>query len=91
MLKEGKIDQAESYMEARRQFFWDHGYQIRKLNQAWFAFNGSYADVPGGGAAGADPVGPTVVRLRDESVSLADFLNKISGVTSFDQLLKLVN
>lgn len=91
MLKEGKIDQAEAYMESRRQFFWDHGYLIRRLNQAYFAFNGAYADTPGGGAAGADPVGPAVVKLRAESSSLADFLNKISGVTSFDQLLKLVN
>ena len=91
MLKEGKIDQAEAYMESRRQFFWDHGYLIRRLNQAYFAFNGAYADVPGGGAAGADPVGPAVVQLREESSSLSDFLNKISGVTSFDQLLKLVN
>ncbi len=91
MLKDGKIDQAEAYMEQRRQFFWDHGYLIRKLNQAYFAFNGAYADVPGGGAAGADPVGPAVVKLREESPSLADFLRKISGVTSFDQLLKLLN
>ncbi len=91
MLKEGKIDQAEAYMEQRRQFFWNHGYLIRKLNQAYFAFNGAYADVPGGGAAGADPVGPAVVRLRDQSASLADFLHKISGVTSYDQLLKLLN
>jgi hypothetical protein len=86
MLSEGKIDQAEAYMETRRQFFWDHGYLIRKLNQAYFAFNGAYNDQPGGGAAGADPVGPAVQKLRAQSASLADFLNKISWITSFDQL-----
>ncbi len=91
MLKDGQIDQAEAYMEQRRQFFWNHGYLIRKLNQAYFAFYGAYADVPGGGAAGTDPVGPAVVKLRDESPSLASFLNTISGVTSYDQLLKLLN
>ncbi len=90
MLKEGKIDQAEAYMEQRRLFFLNHGYLIRKLNQAYFAFHGAYADVPGGGEAGADPVGPAVVTLRDESPSLASFLNTISGVTSYDQLLKLL-
>ncbi|HEX7394747.1 MAG TPA: hypothetical protein VF313_07465 [Anaerolineaceae bacterium] len=90
MLKDGKIDQAEAYMEARRQFFWDHGYLIRKLNQAYFAFNGAYNDQPGGGAAGEDPVGPAVIKLRSQSASLTDFLNKISWVTSFDQLTRLL-
>jgi hypothetical protein len=90
MLADGKITEAETYMDQQRLVFWNHGYLIRKLNQAYFAFNGAYADVPGGGAAGSDPVGPAVVKLRQESPSLADFLNKISGVTSFDQLLKLL-
>ena len=86
MLKEGKIDEAEAYMEARRQVFWDNGYLIRRLNQAYFAFNGAYADSPGGGAAGTDPVGPAVVELRSRSKSLLEFLQKISQMTSFDQL-----
>lgn len=90
MLAAGKIDEAEKYMEARRVFFWDHGYQIRKLNQAYFAFYGAYADTPGG-AAGADPVGPAVRALRSQSPSLADFLNRISWMTSFEDLKKAVN
>ena len=65
LLAAGKIDDAESYMEQRRQFLWDNGYQIRKLNQAYFAFHGAYADEPGG-AAGNDPVGPAVRALRDK-------------------------
>jgi hypothetical protein len=86
MLAQGKITEAENYMEQRRRFFWDHGYQIRKLNQAYFAFYGAYNDIPGGGAAGADPVGPAVQQLRKESKSLADFLNRIAWVTSFNGL-----
>jgi len=89
LLSEGKIDQAETYMEQRRQVFWDHGYAIRKLNQAYFAFYGAYADVPGG-AAGADPVGPAVRDLRAQSRSLADFVNTISWMTSFQQLQNTV-
>lgn len=85
LLADGKIEEAEAYMEQRRQFFWDNGYAIRKLNQAYFAFYGAYADVPGG-AAGEDPVGPTVRALREQSESLADFLNTISWMTSFEQL-----
>lgn len=90
LLAEGKIEEAEEYMEQRRRFFWDHGYQIRKLNQAYFAFYGAYNDQPGGGAAGEDPVGPVVQQLREQSRSLADFLNRISWVTSFDGLKQIL-
>jgi len=89
MLAEGKIDQAEQYMEARRVFFWDNGYHIRKLNQAYFAFYGAYADQPGG-AAGEDPVGAAVRALRSESSDLATFLNRISWMWSFKQLQQAV-
>jgi hypothetical protein len=87
LLAEEKINEAEDYMEMQRRVFWDHGYEIRRLNQAYFAFYGAYADVPGG-AAGTDPVGPAVRELRAQSKSLADFLNRISWITSFDQLKK---
>ena len=89
LLAEGKIDEAEAYMEQRRQLFWQNGYLIRKLNQAYFAFHGAYADVPGG-AAGEDPVGPAVRSLREQSHSLADFINTIAWMTSFDQLKKAI-
>ncbi len=91
LLAQGKVEAAEAYMEARRQFFWDHGYLIRKLNQAYFAFYGAYNDSPGGGASGEDPVGPAVQALRARSASLAEFLNTIARVTSFDELKRLVN
>jgi len=89
LLAEGKITDAEVYMEAQRQVFWAHGYQIRRLNQAYFAFYGAYADVPGG-AAGSDPVGPAVRALRQKSASLEDFLNRISWMSSFGDLQKAV-
>jgi hypothetical protein len=66
-----------------------NGYYIRRLNQAYFAFYGAYAEIPGG-AAGADPVGPAVRELRLSSRSLADFVNRISWITSFDQLREVV-
>jgi hypothetical protein len=85
LLAAGKINEAEAYMEQRRQVFWDNGYAIRKLNQAYFAFYGAYADVPGG-AAGEDPVGPAVRALRAQSKTLTEFLETISQMTSFQQL-----
>lgn len=89
MLAHGKVDEAEQYMEARRVFFWENGYHIRKLNQAYFAFYGAYADQPGG-AAGEDPVGAAVRALRGESPDLAAFLNRISWMWSFEQLQRSV-
>lgn len=89
LLAEGKIEEAEQYMEARRQFFWEHGYRIRRLNQAYFAFYGAYADVPGG-AAGSDPVGSAVRILRAQSLSLAEFIRRVAWVTSFEDLQRLI-
>jgi hypothetical protein len=89
LLAEGKVKEAEDYMEARRVFFWDHGYRIRKLNQAYFAFYGAYADEPTG-AAGEDPVGAAVRQLRAQSPSLAVFLKRIGWISSFEQLQQLV-
>jgi hypothetical protein len=88
LLAEGKIEEAEQYMELRRRFFWENGYQIRRLNQAYFAFHGAYADAPVG-AAGRDPVGPAVRKLRTDADTLAEFLNRISWLTSFEKLKAL--
>lgn len=90
LLADGKIEEAERYMEQRRIFFWEHGYHIRKLNQAYFAFYGAYADQPGG-AAGEDPVGAAVRDLRAQSPNLADFLNRISWMWEFQQLQHAVH
>jgi hypothetical protein len=90
LLAEGRILEAEHFMEARRQFFWQNGFPIRKINQAYFAFYGAYNDVPGGGAAGEDPVGPAVVAYRDRFDNLADFLRSIGWVDSFEDLISLL-
>lgn len=68
LLAAGRVADAEAYMDGRRRFFYDHGYVIRRLNQAYFAFYGAYADQPGG-AAGEDPVGTAVRELWDRSSS----------------------
>lgn len=90
LLAEGKVEEAEAYMEERRLIFLQNGYLLRKINQAYFAFNGAYADVPGG-AAGEDPVGPAVRALREQSESLADFVKTISWMWKFEQLQKAVS
>ncbi|MCK7530788.1 MAG: hypothetical protein MZV63_06940 [Marinilabiliales bacterium] len=89
LLAQGEIEEAETYMEQRRQVFWQNGYLLRKLNQAYFAFHGAYADQPGG-AAGEDLAGPAVRALREQSDSLEDFLNTIAWMTSFEQLQQAI-
>jgi hypothetical protein len=90
LLAEGKIEEAENYMEQRRRVFWENGYRIRRLNQAYFAFYGAYADQPGG-AAGEDPVPAAVRALRAQSPSLAAFINRIAWVTSYEALTAMLN
>ena len=85
---EAKIVEAEKYMEQQRQIINSHGYRIRKINQAYFAFYGAYADQPG--AAGRDPVGPNVIALRVYSSSLRAFLDRVSRVLTVDQLKQAV-
>ena len=91
LLAEGKIEEAEGYMEQRRRFFVENGYNIRKLNQAYFAWNGAYdAADPGGGAAGENPVGGAMQQLWAASPSTKDFLDALAPVTSRDKLLQVL-
>jgi hypothetical protein len=91
LLAEGKIEEAEQYMEERRRVFWENGYHhIRKLNQAYFAFYGAYADQEEG-AAGEDPVGESVRQLWSQSPDLVSFLYQISWMTSLEQLQRSLN
>jgi len=88
LLEEGNIEEAEAYMEERREEFVAHGYYIRKLNQAYFAFHGSYAAEPG--AAGEDPIGPAVRELRARSPDLHTFVGRVEGVTTLAELQTLL-
>ena len=85
LLAQGLIEQAEAYMEQRRQVFLDNGYRIRKLNQAYFAFHGIYADQPLS-AAGDDPVGDAVRELWTLIQDPLEFLKQMARMNSFPEL-----
>lgn len=85
LLAGGKIGEAEQYMEERRLFLWEHGYHLRVLNQAYFAFHGAYADRPQG-ASGEDPVGKAMRELWEALESPADFLRKMAGMNDVSDL-----
>ena len=84
LLAEGKIEEAESYMEERRQFIDDNGIYIRKINQAFFAFHGSYAT----GAASVSPIGDLLEELRDGAGSVEEFLKTVGEFDRVDDLRK---
>ena len=86
LLAEGKVVEAESLMEERRRFLADHGHFIRRINQAYFAFHGLYADTP----ASISPTGPKLEELRRRSDSLGDFIRTAARITSEADLDRLL-
>ena len=81
-LARGEIEQAEEFMEQKRQFLVSKGYYIRKLNQAYFAFYGTYADSP----TSISPIGVELKALREKSASLKEFLETAAAMTSRQDL-----
>jgi hypothetical protein len=84
-LANGEIENAERYMEEQRIFLQEQGYYIRKLNQAYFAFHGTYADTP----TSVNPIGDQVRELRAQNSNLVDFINVAAGISSYDELIRL--
>jgi hypothetical protein len=82
LLAKGRVSEAEAYMEQQRTVLWDHGYLIRKLNQAYFAFHGSYAVGPGA----TDPIGDKLRALRQRSPDLLAFVRTVVNITSIKEL-----
>ncbi|GAI75463.1 unnamed protein product [marine sediment metagenome] len=81
-LARGEIEQAEEFMKQKRQYLDSMGHYIRKLNQAYFAFHGTYADRP----TSISPIGLELKELRSQSASLKDFLNAVAIMTSRQDL-----
>ena len=86
LLGEGRVAKAEALMEEKRQYLADHGYFIRKINQAYFAFHGLY----GTGAASSSPIGPKLQEIRQREPSLGEFIRAVSRVTSEADLDRLL-
>jgi hypothetical protein len=84
LLNDGRVPEAEAYMRAQRDELQKHGYQIRKLNQAYFALYGSYGE--GYAASPSNPIPPLLRTLRDRSGSLGEFVLRIRGITSVAEL-----
>jgi len=86
LLAQGSVAEAERLMEEKRVEFEANGVYIRRINQAFFAFFGSYADT----ASSIDPIGPKLQRLRDRAGSVAEFVRLTRGLTSEADLDRLL-
>lgn len=81
-LADGDVAGAEALMEARRAYLAGNGINIRKINQAYFAFYGTYADNP----ASSDPLGPKIQRLWELTRDVGVFLEVMRDITSQAEL-----
>jgi hypothetical protein len=79
----GNIEEAEKYMEEQRQYINSYGYNIRKLNQAYFAFHGTYPSIS------VNPLTQKVHEIRQNNDSLKDFLNDIGSIWRAEDLFEI--
>ena len=87
LLEEDRVEEAEEYMRKRQWELRLRGYYIRKLNQAYFAFRGRYADSP----ASISPAGDQMDELRSYMSDVGEFIAVISEVSNpseFEALLE---
>jgi hypothetical protein len=87
LLADGNIIEAELYMEQKRQFLEGHGFNIRKINQAYFAFHGTYAD----SSTSVSPIFDQLTSLRASSHSLGDFVRKVAKCSNYEDFQKMLS
>jgi hypothetical protein len=78
LLAEGRIEEAEARMDEVRDELEAAGYYLRKINQAYFAWYGTYAARPDA----VDPLGGYLREVRARTGSPAAYLETIRGWTS---------
>lgn len=81
-LAKGEVEAAEQFMERKRQYLASEDYYIRKLNQAYFAWHGTYADE----ASSISPIGGELRELRSKSGSVKEFLDTVAEMTGRQDL-----
>jgi len=86
LLARGNVTDAEERMDATRQFLAEHGYNVRKINQAYFAFYGTYANT----GASSSRLGPDLATLRSRYGSLSSFVHAVQDLRSAADLQRLL-
>lgn len=86
-LTSGRVAEAEQLMEQKRRELAERGIVIRKINQAYFAFYGTYGDSP----QSSNPIGPLFDTLWQRTGDIGIFLRLARNITSRQQLEDLVD
>jgi hypothetical protein len=86
LLGDGRVEDAEAYMSERRVELQDHGIFLRKLNQAYFAFHGTYADSP----SSISPIGPQVAEYRRLSSGIGELVRELARAGTYGEFLALL-
>ena len=87
LLEVGKIEEAEAFMEERRKQLVENGHNIRKINQAYFAFHGLYADGP----ASTSPLARQMWELRQQVADAGQLVKTLQTLSNYDDFLTLLD
>ena len=86
LLNDGEIDEAEQYMKNQWWLLKLGGYNLRKLNQAYFAFHGMYGE----GHASISPIGDQVKDFRKLFPTVGQFIKNASMVNTYKEFIKVL-
>ena len=86
LLSEGKINDAEKLMNESTLILNNNGIKIRKINQAWFAFNGTYGDSP----SSISNYNNELTDLIDSYDNLKDAIDVIKNIRSLDEYKNMI-
>ena len=78
---------AENYMNNQRDLFKSNGYPIRKINQAYFSFYGTYANRP-------ESISLTykyLLEIRNKVSSSYEFVALMQDISSYEEFLSIYN
>lgn len=87
LLEQRRIEDAEDYMEARRLELVENGHNIRKINQAYFAFHGLYADGP----SSTSPLARQIWELRKQSTDAGHLVKTLQTISNYEEFLMILD
>tara|TARA_Y100000996_G_C22533477_1_gene647383 strand:- start:476 stop:1768 length:1293 start_codon:yes stop_codon:yes gene_type:complete len=86
LLSEGKIVESESFMNSQAEVLSNYGYNIRKINQAYFAFYGTY----GGNPESINEYHDNLVQIRAKYENLGEMIHDIKYADNIEKINKLL-
>ena len=86
LLIQGEIEEAEKLMRESQWTLKLGGYSIRKINQAYFAFRGNYAESP----ASTSQIGAELKEYRGLFNTTGEFVKSLTKIKSYEQFKQVL-